>query len=769
MRLKPLYCALLSVGLCSGSFIGHAQSLPQLVLPIFTSTASNTSVTLNADAPLTLVFDAIPAGATVVLTLGVVDLSGLLRRVSDLEYVYPANKVNFASGESELVVSLKLPSGELVEIKRVAVRILGKTQSASNVATAVPGPSPNVPAASVVWGPFTPKLDIVAPVSRTSTTSTAADGMQTVTRATIQLVSFQAGGQLSSPLVGGTLTGNVQIVGNSDRKQALRYSTAQAEAEKIDLASYALEWKNDTTAAGLGNANFSGQHPLLWQTSNRGAFISQKLGSRFDVGLAAQNATPVVGFPNALGLYNVDHHFAAAVVGVELMPERPKAARVELFVVDAAQSSALPPPVPPDPNIDPLHTSTLRPCKDAFELQQVMATGNITTCNTSVAPVAQSQSGAFQASRSRGFGARVLASTADQALRADLAWASSRHEDLANAATPGTASSNQKAWQADIGYEMLKDFKLTERLPLAITTTAKLEHADPFYKSLAGPWQADYRQSTAVFNVNLGALTASVNDMRRIDNVAHDATRMRNHADSQNFTLTAPFGQLLAAKDAKPDPLIPALSVNALRMKMYARDVPAAAVKPDTVPNSITTTLGGTLNWTFERWTVSYGVTRTNQDNQQIGSEDKDQTTVTRTVNGTWRPTDNWNLNANVAPSRMVARDTGIVTTRAPVQIGANFDDSAAKEGWTFLGNVNYEKTRDNVGQSGGKTFGANLAVGRKILLPSHWGRLLPGQIQLRYSLNSTTTRSTDLTTLAVSDTRQKSAVVMLDFTLSLF
>ena len=764
MQPKPLCSALLAVGLCTGPLPGYAQSvlLPQLVSPVFTAT------TLDADAPLTLLFDTIPTGATVVLTLGVADLSGLLRPLSALEFVYPANEVNFASGESDLVVSLKLPSGELVEIKRVAVRILGKAQSASNAATGAPGSSASVPAAPVVWGPFTPKLDIVAPVSRTSTTSTAADGKLAVTNTTTQPASFQAGGQLNGPLAGGTLTGNAQIVGNSDRKQALRYSTAQAEAEKIDLASYALEWKNETTAAGLGNANFSGQHPLLWQTSNRGAFITQKLDSRFDLGLAAQNATPVVGFPNALGLYNADHHFAAAVVGIELMPERPRAARVELFVVDAAQSSALPPPVPPDPNIDPLHTSTLRPCKDAFELQQVIATGNSTTCNTSVAPVAQSQSGAFQASRSRGFGARVLASTADQALRADLAWANSRHEDLANNNTPGTASRNQKAWQADIGYDMLKDFKVTERLPLAITTTAKLEHADPFYKSLAGPWQADYRQSTVVFNVNLGALSASVNDMRRIDNVAHDATRMRNHSDSQNFTLTAPFGQLFAAKDAKPDPLIPALSVNALRMKMYARDVPAA-VKPDTVPNTVTTTLGGTLNWTFERWTASYGVTRTNQDNQQIGSEDKDQMTVTHTVNGTWRPTDNWNLNANVAPSRMVARDTGIVTTRAPVQIGANFNDSAAKEGWTFLGNVNYEKTRDNVGQSSGKTFGANVAVGRKILLPSHWGRLLPGQIQLRYSLNSTTTRSTDLTTLAVSETRQKSTVVMLDFTLSLF
>ena len=56
-----------------------------------------------------------------------------------------------------------------------------------------------------------------------------------------------------------------------------------------------------------------------------------------------------------------------------------------------------------------------------------------------------------------------------------------------------------------------------------------------------------------------------------------------------------------------------------------------------------------------------------------------------------------------------------------------------------------------------------------KLVFPSFWGRQLPGQIQLRYSLNSTSTRSTDLTTLVVSDTRQKSSVVMLDFTLSLF
>ncbi len=762
MQLKQLCSALLAVGLYGVPLLAAAQGQAQPSVPTLTSPAF-TSNTLQADAALTLVFDAIPAGASVVLKLGVADLSGLLRTVSPLEYIYPANEVPFAAsptnanGESDLVVSLKLASGELLEVKRVSVKIVGNTSANAGTEHA-----------PITWGPVTPKLDIAAPLSSTRTVSTAADGTRTTTTTTIQSAGFQASAQLNQPLAGGTLTGNAQLTGNSDRKQALRYSTAQANAEKIDLASYALEWKNEGTAAGLGNANFSGQHPLLWSSSNRGAFVTQKIGSMFDVGLVAQNATPVVGFPNALGLYNTEHHFAAGVVGIELLPERAKAMRVELFIVDAAQSSALPPPVPPDPANDPLHTSTLRPCKDAFEVQQVTASGNTTTCNTAIAPVSQNQSGAFQASRSRGWGARIFTSTADQVLRADLAWASSRHQDLANAGTPGTASSNQRAWQADIGYDVLKDFKVTEQLPLAITTTTKVEQADPFYKSLAGQWQADYRQSTAAVNFNLGPMTATVNDMRRIDNVSRDATRLRNHADSQNFTLTAPFGQLFAAKDAKPDPLIPSLSVNALHMKIFASDVPAA-VKADTVPNSITTTLGGTLNWTFERWTASYGVTRTLQDNQQIGSENKDQLTLTHTINGTWRPTETWSLNANMAPSRMTARDTRIVTTRAPIQLGVNFNDAAAKEGWTLLGNVNFEKNRDNVGQASGKTFGANIAVGKKILFPSFWGRQLPGQIQLRYSLNNTSTRSTDLTTLVVSSTQQKSSVVMLDFTLSLF
>ena len=620
----------------------------------------------------------------------------------------------------------------------------------------------------VKWGPFTPKFDIASPLSRTVTNSTAADGTQTRTVSDLKPISFQAGLQLNSPALGGELTGSAQITGNSDRKQALRYSTAQGDAAKIDLASYALDWKNETTAAGLGNANFAPQHPLLWQSNNRGAFATQKLGSRFDVGVAAQNATPIVGFPNAVGLYSADHHFAAAVAGVELVPDRAKALRVELFVVDAAQSSALPPPVPPDPLLDPLHASTLRPCKDAFELQQVVASGNTTTCDTNVAPISQNQSAAFQASRSRGFGARAIASTEDQAMRADLAWANSRHQDLANANTPGAAATGQRAWQADVGYDVIKNHPLSEKFPFSLTTTAKYEYADPFYKSLSGPWQSDYRQSTAVANVTLGAITASLNDMRRQDNVARDLSRLRNHSDSQNFTTTIPFGQLLSAKDAKPDPVIPSLSLNALRMKMYGRDVPTA-IDVATGADSITTTVGGTLNWTSERWTASYGINRSYQDNRQEGSEEKDQRTLSHSVNATWRPTERWNLNANFAPTRMFARDTGIVTTRTPIQIGVNFNDAAAKEGWTMLGNANYEQSRDSAGQAGGKTYGLNLAVGRKLLLPSFWGRKMPGQVQLRYTLNSSNTRSRDLTTQVVSDTRQKSTVVMLDFSLSLF
>ena len=751
MQLNRLCGALFSVGILSAPSAGIAQSasLPRLVSPAFAAGA------LDASVPITLVFDTLPAGATVHLKLGVADLTGLLRQVTPLEYLYPANEVPLAAGNGELVVLLLTAAGELQEIKRVAVKVSGpaKARGAEE---------------GLRWGPFTPKLDVSAPIAWNRTETTAADGAQTNERTTTRSIGIQTGGRLDSPLAGGTLTGNVQVVGNSDRAQALRYNVARDDAEKIDLAAYALEWKDEKTAAGIGNASFSGQHPLLWQSNNRGAYVTQKLGSYFDIGVAAQNATPIVGLPNTLGIYDPDHHFAAAVVGLELNPERPKALRVELFMVDAAQSSANPPPPPPDPNSDPLGKSTLRPCKDAFEVQQVIATGNTTTCDTNVAPGSQSQSGAFQSSKSRGFGARMLASNTDQSLRADLAWANSRSEDLANSTTPGTSASNQRAWQADLGYDIVKDYKLTDQLPLGISTTAKMEYSDPFYKSLAGSWQSDYRQSTVVFNINVGGFNASYNDMRRMDNVDHDPTRMRNRIDSQNLTLSAPFGQLLATRDAGSDPLLPTLSVNTLRMKMHADEVPAT-IKPDTVPNTVTTTYGATLGWTFERWTASYGITRSLQDNQQIGSENKDQKTITHTINGTWRPTDSWNLNINFAPSRMTALDTGIVTTRSPIQIGVNFSDPGAPDGWTLSGNVNYERTHDSADHESGKTYGITASVGRKFTVPAPWGKPLSGQIQLRLARNFADTRSTDAATLVASDTRQKSSVVMLDFSLSLF
>ena len=222
MQLKQLSRAMLAMGLCGAPLIGYTQVASASTTAATAATASPSTLTaptfannsLDARAPLALVFDAIPAGATVVLTLGVTDLSGLLRKVSPLEYVYPANEVPFAAGDSELVVSLKLASGEILAIKRVLVKVVTSPASAASE------PAP------ITVGPLTPKLDVNAPISRTRTTATAADGTQTATDTTIQSAGFQASAQLAQPLASGNLTGNAQLTGNSDRKQALRYSTA---------------------------------------------------------------------------------------------------------------------------------------------------------------------------------------------------------------------------------------------------------------------------------------------------------------------------------------------------------------------------------------------------------------------------------------------------------------------------------------------------------------------------------------------------------------
>lgn len=167
IQLKQLSRALLAVGLCGAPLIGQGQTTaapaasatPQratLTAPVFARAARTA---LEASAPLALVFDAIPTGSAVVLKLGEADLSGPLRTVSPLEYVYPANEVPFATGDSELVVSLRLSSGEIVEIKRALVKIT---------------PPANSEPPPITWVPITPKLDITAPVSRTHTTATGA-------------------------------------------------------------------------------------------------------------------------------------------------------------------------------------------------------------------------------------------------------------------------------------------------------------------------------------------------------------------------------------------------------------------------------------------------------------------------------------------------------------------------------------------------------------------------------------------------------------------
>ena len=94
MRFTMLCRALLAAGLVTGHPSGNAQTsaVPRLMSPAFSSS------TIAANDPFTLVFDAVPSGATVHLKVGVAHLTGLLRAKSALEFVYPANEVPLEAG-----------------------------------------------------------------------------------------------------------------------------------------------------------------------------------------------------------------------------------------------------------------------------------------------------------------------------------------------------------------------------------------------------------------------------------------------------------------------------------------------------------------------------------------------------------------------------------------------------------------------------------------------------------------------------------------------
>lgn len=371
----------------------------------------------------------------------------------------------------------------------------------------------------------------------------------------------------------------------SNQKQTLRFAQAGDQASKLDLADYLWSVEGRHVNVSLGTANVNIERHLAPGLPTRGISGTAKF-SRVDVALAAVNGQSIVGFPNFLGVTTADNQIALGVLGAELVPQRPRTARVELSFVSGARLA--------------------RPGFTQRQINDVL--------------------------RSHGSGVRFVGGDATQRLRVDSGFARSwsvnpddpqLSQGLAIVAVKPKTSD---AEYVDTAYELVRHQAGQSKTPVTLTGSYRFERVDPLFTSVAAPQgvRSDLLQHTAGMEAAVGQVTGRVSEIWAHDNLREVPSILRTDTGVTAAAVTVPTGAFGQA----PTSAVwwPVVSYSLTRSRQIGEGLPSNGgfVSPSQVPDQINTinTLGA--DWSLARVHLGYSLNHAFQDNRQPGRETSD-------------------------------------------------------------------------------------------------------------------------------------------------
>jgi hypothetical protein len=680
MRLKfsVLTSSLAMAGLLCTPVVWGQAAAP-VAVPAATGVGFEASFAGKTIAPtdnVSLVFPAAVAAADgqFAVIVGTEDLTANFRWVSptQLDGVFAAMPLPL--GASELKVFQITNGNQWVEMGQVAITVAA-------------------PAGAAQGGS---KVPVVKPTLIVGTKAQLAEAHSAAAtpplRATYADLTMQAGIQTEHGADNWSLKSQANVVGSSYHPEAVDFGNQGDTAPKVDLANYLVE-ASVTTGAGTTGLSVghvqAGTHPLLANSiSNRGLALTHKFNNRFDIAAAVQNGTAVVGGNNLLGLGDTEHRMNTFTAGMEVL-ERAGGLRVE-----ATSFSGV---------VKPKLTTGVATLQDAEE--------------------------------SKGYALRAKAQNEPGSLRTDLAYARStftpKGDSTLNIA-PGPSTPGH-TWYADLAYDLLKNAPISKDYPLSLTVQGKHEYASAAYKSIGAGQAANYVNDTVGLNATLGVITSQLQLGQRADNVDNAAAFLKNRANTLNLTVGVPFGQMLDA--AKPPVWAPTASYTHTRSHNQADTafIPTGQTLAN-LPNVNAITHGLGLNWTVDKLTFGYQLSRSLQDNQQLGLERQDVADLGHNLTSAYQVNDKLSFSSGLGQRTSTAKDTGVQRFNNTVQGGVNwlFGDR-----YTFTTNVSGSRDRDSIFTSDTKTLQAQLQLLKQFDLNA-WGSKLPGQWTLGYTHNTT-------------------------------
>ncbi|MGQ0561042.1 MAG: hypothetical protein ACT443_04115 [Gemmatimonadota bacterium] len=503
-------------------------------------------------APVTLTLSRMPAAAEgrLAVVIGNSDMSALFERVGNT-LRFRAGAFRLPSGEQEVAVFLVSTNG-WQELARLPIRVL--TPAGFRQATLSPAMT------------FNNKGQLAEDHSGTAPAPE---------RATFQDFGATGGFQTTHARGDFIVQTQVNIVGVSNRREALRFSEQAGRASKVDLGDYRVRVEGRGATFTVGQASFGSSRHLINGFGSRGLTLSLRRGIA-SLSMAALNGSSIVGWDNIAGLNHSDHRLSAAQLGVEFMPQRPGGLRMDVSLLDGS----------------------VRP-----------STG-------------YSTGGVASAERSEGASVQLSGSALADRIRFSGGYASSRYRDgvdpQLDAGENVVGTARRKG--ARFGELSLGLLQGTRVLGITTSLTANVRHerVDPLYRSLGAYAQADVDQRAIDINGSIDALNLQVSGTRMRDNLDDIASILTTKTHGRAAQLNTSLAQLLRIETAAQ--FWPTIAIAWNRTRQFGAGIPSnSGFQATHVPDQVSTVRDYGAQWNASRWRVGFRHSRSFQDNRQEG------------------------------------------------------------------------------------------------------------------------------------------------------
>ncbi|HRH40917.1 MAG TPA: hypothetical protein PKY82_04680 [Pyrinomonadaceae bacterium] len=582
---------------------------------IFAQTAEQTlSVTVNfkAEEAITSEFAieislsrALSTGERIAVTIGEIDLTSLFAQTEN-RLVYDAKLMPLPIGESKVTVYL-ITANVWKEIGRFSLKVVEvqkvtdvkSTETPKNDESKTPndvGQKIQDQSSKVEDQPKKAPLGLekfdFLPAFTVSMKSQAFQSNFPIAnrpteRATFTDFTLTGSAKQEIKQGGFSADANFDFAGSSFKQEALRFGTLGEKAPNVDLSSYLMNFQVGKAKFSYGHTSFGNNRHLVSSFSARGLSVNIPINKYFDITGGILNGTSIVGFGNFFGLRKFNHQVQGATLGIEFIPKRQNAMRLEITGFNAY-----------------------------IQALSGVSEGRIN-----------------DAERSRGFGLRFITSDNSERFKLEVGYALSRFQnpqdtqlDPNGNAIP-IAPVTRSAHYVETSYQIFKDLKLTSTKNLNLTASFKHEYVEPLYKSLGAGAGADRTAQDYGLDASIGEITFGYGFNHSNDNLRNVPSILKSITRTNRFAMAIPLTALIG-KSEKPSPFLPRLGYNIDITHQFGAGIPVNGgfeIDPSTIPDLINTNQSFSSTWQFSKFNFEYRYNRSNADNRQTGRETADQ------------------------------------------------------------------------------------------------------------------------------------------------